>query len=824
MEREFNVLGKATRRKDGVARVTGQERYTPDISLPRMLHGRILSSPYAHARVKSIDTSAAEALGAVVITFDDIPKVRYNERIITIPSVLHKDHYVLADKVRRMGEAVAAVAAETEALAEKALRAIKVEYEVLPVLTDPIAAMQSPDGSTSSPRRPVEGQSPEPVCGASPPAVAPSGARGSGSGVDEGQPGAEPIYETVLWGDREIEIENNIACERAVEEGDVDHAFAEADVIVEGTFKTPKIYHAQMETKSVVCRPEPDGGLTVWPTTQSIHNVRILLGQIFDIPLSKINVKRVPVGGTFGSSIQMNPPIPICAALALKARRPVKLTLTREEDVHDHTRYGTQIHLKLAARDDGTLTGAQMELIADIGAHNIQAYSFLGVCVGWLVSLYRLPNVRYKGTAVYTNKAISCAMQGFGNPQVTFAVESLMDALAERLGMDPLELRLKNYVGLGDTFWGQGPLVRSIVQSDGVPELLREGARQIGWERRVSESASQRYRRGIGLARGFHTSSAGAPQPGDVIDFSGAMVKLNVDGSVDVITALMDHGGGTLEALAKLVAEALCVPLDRVNLAPAETCSTVYDCVTHATRGVYAGGGAAVKAAEGVRQELLQTAARYLNVMPEALALRLDEELGQGVVYAPAIPDRQMTLSQIATRCWTESWKTIASVVSYRPVHCPPAYVSVFLEVKVDTWTGQVHTLRAAMGSDCGTVVNPDMAAGQLEGGLSKGAGFALYESNEWDADGQIKGGGYWIDAKTPSISESPCLGALSVHFADTYEPSGPFGAKGIGEAATNPVAAAYANAIYNAIGIRFYELPITPEKILWALSQEGES
>lgn len=778
-QHQFHVLGKITPRKDGIGRVTGQERYSIDITLPRMLHGRILASPYAHARVKSIDVSAAEAMGAVVITFNGIPHVRYNERIITIPPLLHKDHYVLADKVRRMAEAVAAVAAETEVLAEKAVRAIKVEYEVLPVVTDPIEAMK---------------------------------------------PGAESIYDSVLWGDEEIKIENNIACTRRIEEGDVDRALAEADVIVEGTFKTPKIYHAQMEPKSAVCRPESDGGLTVWATTQSIHNVRILLGEIFDIPLSKINVIRVPIGGTFGSSIQMNPPIPICAALALKARRPVKLTLTREEDMHNHTRYHTQIHLKLFAKKDGTLTGGEMELITDIGAHNIQPYSFLGVCVGWLVSLYRLPNVRYQGTAVYTNKAPSCAMQGFGNPQVTFAVESLIDELAEKLDRDPLDLRLKNYVGLGDTFWGQGPLVHSIVLSDGVPELLRRGAKIIDWQNRPSPGSKRgRYRRGIGLARGFHTSSAGAPQPGDVIDFSGAMIKINTDGSVDVVTALMDQGGGTLEALAKLVAEVLCVPLDKVNIAPGETCSTVYDCVTHATRGVYAGGGAAVKAAQTVRQELLETAAHYMNVMPEALTIEPDEKLGQGVVYVPAIPDRRMTIGEIATRCWAESWKTIAAVESYRPVNCPPAYVAVFLDVEVDTWTGQVRTVRAAMGSDCGTVINPDMAAGQLEGGLLKGAGFALYESNEWDANGQLTSGGYWIDAKTPAIGESAYLKDLSVYFANTYEPSGPLGAKGIGEAATNPVAAAYANAIYNALGIRFYELPITPEKILTALRERSK-
>ncbi|MBN1177961.1 MAG: molybdopterin-dependent oxidoreductase [Anaerolineae bacterium] len=779
-QHHFNILGKVAPRKDGVARVTGKEQYTVDVTLPHMLHGRVLSSPYAHARITSIDASAAEAMGAVVITFDDVPALRYNERIITIPSALHKDHTVLADKVRRMGEAVAAVAAETEALAEKALRAIKVEYEVLPVLTDPIAAMQ---------------------------------------------PGAEPIYDTVLWGDKEIAIQNNIACERHVEEGDVDAAFAEADVVVSGTFKTPKIYHAQMETKSVVCRPEPDGGLTVWPTTQSIHNVRILLGQIFGIPLSKVNVKRVPIGGTFGSSIQMNPPIPICAALALKAGRPVKLTLTREEDAHDHTRYGAQIDLKIAAKKDGTLLGAQMDLIADIGAHNIQAYSYLGVSVGWLVSLYRLPNVRYHGVAVYTNKAISCAMQGFGNPQVTFATETLIDELAETLGIDPVELRLKNYVGLGDTFWGQGPLVRSIVQSDGVPELLRQGAEAIGWERRrPNGSQTGRFRRGIGVGRGFHTSSAGAPQPGDVIDFSGAMVKVNIDGSVDVITALMDHGGGTLEALAKLVAEELCVPLDMVNQAPAETCSTVYDCVTHATRGVYAGGGAAVKAAASVRREILETAGKFLAINPDALTMALDEDLGQCVIFTPAIPDRRLTLAEVATRCWAESWKTIAAVESYRPVHCPPAYVTVFVEVEIDTWTGQVRTLKSAMGSDCGTVIDPLMAAGQLEGGLNKGAGYAIYESNDWDADGQLTSRGYWIDAKTAAMGETPRLADLTIQFAHTYEPSGPHGAKGIGEAATNPVAAAYANAITNALGLRFYELPITPEKILRALKEKEVS
>ena len=777
-ETKFDFLGQESRRKNAVARVTGRERYTVDITLPRMLHGRVLISPFAHARIKAVDASEAEAMGAVVLTFDDIPKVRYNERIITTPDVLHKDFYVLADKVRYRGEAVAAVAAETEELAEKAVRAIKVDYEPLPAYTDVLDAMAED---------------------------------------------AAPIHDTVLWGGEPVKIERNIACRRDIEEGDVDAGFAGADVIVEGSFETPKIYHAQMEPKSAVCQPEPDGGLTVWCTTQSIHNVRIVLGEIFGIPLSKVNVKRVPIGGTFGSSIQMNPPIPIAAALALKAGRPVKVSMTREEDSHDHARYGTKIDLKFAAKKDGTILGAKMDLIADTGAHNIQPYSFLGVCAGWLVSLYRIPAVRYRGTAVYTNSTPSCAMRGFGSPQVTFPVESLIDELAHELDMDPVDLRLKNYVGLGDTFWGQGPLVRSIVQSDGNPELLERGKEAIGWgERLPSGSQDGRYRRGIGMARGFHTSSAGAPQPGDVIDFSGAMVKVNTDGSVDVITALMDHGGGTHEAVAKLVAEALHVPLNKVDLAPAETRSTVYDVCTHATRGVYVGGGAAVKAAETVRQEIIETAAQFMDVMPGALRLKLDRDRGQSMIYAPSIPERTMSLAELATRCWAESRKTIAAVESYRATDCPPAYVTVFLDLEIDTWTGQVETKRAVMGSDCGTVINPHLAAGQLEGGLSMGAGYALYEEIRWDRKGHLLSGGYWIDAKTPSIGESPLVGDLTIHFAHTHEPTGPFGAKGIGEAAMNPVAAAYANAIYNAIGVRFYDLPITAEKILKAL--EGES
>ncbi|MCL4195576.1 MAG: molybdopterin-dependent oxidoreductase, partial [Thermoguttaceae bacterium] len=269
---ELKSVGDASWRKDGIAKVTGCEKYAPDVSVERMWYGRVLRSPYAHARILSVDTSAAEALGAVCLTYADVPKIRYNERIVSTPPCLYRDRTVLADKARHVGEAVLAVAAPTEELAEKALRAIKVDYQPLQVITTVEQAEKD---------------------------------------------GAEPVHETVLLDGKDLPIKNNVAVSRTIEVGDIEKGFAEADKVIERVYRTSRIYHAQMEPKSVVCRPEVDGGITVWASTQSIHNTRILLGQIYSLPLNKVNVVKVALGGSFGSSIQMNSVTPICVGLAL---------------------------------------------------------------------------------------------------------------------------------------------------------------------------------------------------------------------------------------------------------------------------------------------------------------------------------------------------------------------------------------------------------------------------------------------------------------------------------------------------------------------------
>jgi xanthine dehydrogenase molybdenum-binding subunit len=774
-DNKFHAIGRIFRRKEGYARVTGREIYSSDVSLPHMLYARVLRSPYPHAKIISIDTREAEKLGAVCISHNEIPKIKYNERQVSIPAKTYRDRTVLPDKVRHVGEGVVAVAAKTEALAEKALKRIVVKFEPLPAVFDPYEAMQE---------------------------------------------SAPVLYEDIMLGDKVLPIRQNIACFREVGEGDVERGFKEADLIVENEFKTGRVYHSQMENKAVVCRPEADGGITVWPTTQSIHNTRQLLGRIFNIPLSKVNVHRVPIGGTFGSSIQMNTPIAICVALARKAQKPVKLVLTREEDMYDHCKYPTIMRLKYGVKRNGTLTAGYLKTIVDIGGHNIQAYPLLGCMAGWFVSLYRMPHLKFEGTAVYTNKTPACAMQGYGNPQVSFAVESQMDIMAEELGIDPIEIRLKNYVGLGETFWGQGPTVRSVIRSCGVEEMLLRGKEIIGWENRISpQLKTQRFRRGIGVGRGFHTSGTGAPTPGEVIDYSSAMVKINEDGSVDCSTALMCHGGGTLEAGAKIVAEELGVPLENVGISPSDTRSTAYDVCTHATRGVYCGGASLQRAAQKAKRTLFEFASRLIDVNPAALRIHPEEGSGQGVIYLPGTLAKNISIGEVAKTAQFKGWGSIIGVVSHRQVNCPPCFVTNFIEVEVDTLTGRIRPIRAVAAVDAGTVINPDLASGQLEGGLCRGIGLALLEDTDYNTEtGELTCGGYLTDYKIFTAQDMPSLDDISTFFASTYEPSGPFGAKGIGEAANNATAGALANAIYDAVGIRFKEAPITPEKVLEAL------
>jgi len=778
----YNFIGRRIPRKDALPKTTGSLKYTNDLEVPGMLIGRILRSPYAFADIKRIDTSEAERLGVVVITPKDVPQKPFNPRLVSINEVTYKDTYVLTMKPRYIGEPIAAVAAPSEELAQKAIELIRVEYERIynPIL-DPYEALQ---------------------------------------------PSSPLIHERIMKGDEWVNVENNIAARLEYVEGDVDKAFEESDVVIERRFKTGKRYHMQLEPKAVLCVPEPGGKLTIYTTTQTIHNTRILISQLFDIPLSRINVVKVPIGGSFGSSIQVNYLVPIAVALCLKSGKPVKIAYTREEDILDHSNFVFHFRIKIGAKRDGTLTGAEFENILDIGAHQVQPYPLLGTSLGWFISMYKWRNIRYIGLAVYTNKVPACALRGYGAPEVQWAVETMMDELAEMLGIDPIELRLKNYVGRGDVFWGQGPTVKSIIKSDGVPELLLKGRELIGWDRRGHPSEKKgRFRRGIGVARGFHTSGAGGPISGEVIDYTGCILKLNEDGTLDYITALQDHGGGSIDAHVKIISEVLGVPPDLINVATASTENTPYDVCTHASRGTYVGGECARRAAEIVKSKIFEAAARIIGkaVNPEAFKIKYDEELKHAVVYVEGT-DIKIPLSEIARIAWQRNWGTIGAFVTYRATSAPPSFTVYFVELEVDTWTGKVRPIRVVAGADVGTPINPDMIEGQLHGGFAMAWGMVFTEDTKYNpVTGELEGRGLITDYKIPTIADLLEPEEFIVILANTYEPTGPFGAKGLGEAAMNPAAGAIVNALYNAIGVRFYELPITPDKIIEALKAKGE-
>jgi len=354
--------------------------------------------------------------------------------------------------------------------------------------------------------------------------------------------------------------------------------------------------------------------------------------------------------------------------------------------------------------------------------------------------------------------------------------------------------------------------------------MLDVGAEKIGWlQRGLPREKIGRYRKGIGVARGFHTSGTGGPKPGEVIDYSTATIKINEDGTVDLLTPVMDLGGGTGEAAVKVVAEVLQLPYDKVDLSIVDTRTTGYDVNTHATRGVYCGCGAVLHVARQVRRKVLEYAGRILDEDPEILEMSFEPDNNATIIHVKEYKQKQISLGEVAKLAQIYSWGTIAVTDSYRQKNCPPCFVTHFIEVEVDTLTGIVRVPRAIMLADSGTPINPDMLEGQLIGSLSRGLGYAAHESTEInETTGELKCGGFITDNKIPTICEMPMINAMQVYFAKTYEPTGPFGAKGIGEAALNSVASAYANAVYNAIGIRFCQLPITPERILEALEGGG--
>jgi 4-hydroxybenzoyl-CoA reductase alpha subunit len=751
---EYRFVGHDVPRVDAASKVTGQGRYTADIKLPGMLHGKLLRSPVPHARIKNIDISRAKALPGVraVITGQDTPGIKYgNWRLVPIS----QDELPLAiDKVRFVGDEVAAVAAIDPDIAEEAIGLIRVEYEELPAMFDVDAALA------------------------------------------ENAP---------LIHDEEKQLSSNISLDRKIDVGDLESAFAQADYVREDHFTVHAVSHAYLEPCASVAEADRDGRITLHTSTQTPYIVQCLLASALGIPENHVRVIKPLVGGGFGGKMEMRP-WEFCAAfLARLTGRPVKFVLSRAEELATgRRRHPMKIRSKVGFKQDGTILAKDFEVYLDGGAYNSMGPTATFLCGNFGAMLYRYPNYRYRGYHVYTNKPPAGAMRGFGAPQALFAAESQMNMAAEELGIDPIDLRLKNAMVPGDEIEGV-----ATISSCGFIESLENVRRMSDWDRKRNNPEPNK---GIGVGCYSFISGGVFNWFNTKYNFSAAEVRAYDDGTVHLLTMASDIGQGSDTALKQILAEELGIGMDRIRLTAADTAMTPKaDLGTWGSRVTLMAGNAVLDAARKIKAQLVGTVfARFnLNVIHEVA-------FGDNRVFAKARPDRGMDFGEaVAMTVKANRGEELVARGYYTPrdmglVSPAFSFGAQVAEVEVDPDTGLITVEKMTTAHDCGVVINPMGVEGQLEGSVHMGLGYALCEQFHM-RDGQTLNTTF-LDYKIPAAEDMPPGESFCV---DTYEPKGPFGAKEAGEGLVSPTAPAIAEAVYHATGYRCLDLPITPEKIL---------
>jgi len=770
MSSERSIVGKNFKKVDGVKLVTGRPAFTDDIHLQGMLIGKILPSTRAHARIKNIDTSKAKALPGVhaVLTYRDVPRVPHTTAGQAWPEPSPKDTYLLDSKVRFVGDRVAAVAAESRAIAEEALRLIEVEYEDLP----PVLEIEQ--------------------------AMAP------GAPVIHDEPDSTGIHDA----------SRNIAGYIFKEIGSVERGFREADYIFEREFRTQRQQHCPIEPHVTISWLDPDNRLVIRTSTQVPYHARRQVAQILQIPLQRVHVVKPRIGGGFGGKQEMLLE-DICGALALATRRPVKIEYTREEEFYmARSRHPQILRMKMGVKRDGEIVASQLVVLATTGAYGSHATTVQGNTGSKVLPLYRAPNMRFECHVVYTNAPVAGAFRGYGCPQGFFAQESLVDEIAHELKMDPIEFRRKNMIRLGDVDElsaelgeGRRGLPRRI-RSCGLPECLEQGAAAIDWERKrkAPPASNGHLRRGVGVACSMQGSGIAG------IDWACAMIKLNEDGSFHLLVGASDVGAGADTVLAQIAAETLGVSLDKITVTSGDTDITPFDVGAYASSTTIISGGAVKKTAEKVRDHIVKLASKMLNVPPDNLICRDNH------VVAKCGCDKSVTIADLAMHATYREKLQIIDSASHFITDSPPPFCAQFADVEVDTETGEIRVLHLVTAVDCGVPINPRQAEGQAEGAVAQSLGYGFTEEMVLDGQGRMINPSF-LDYKILSSKDMPKLTTILV---ETEEPLGPYGAKSIGEVAINTATPAVLNAVFHATGIRFTKLPVRPEDVLRALSAKG--
>jgi putative selenate reductase molybdopterin-binding subunit len=765
-----DVVGKPEVKVDAVKLVKGKPVFADDFDLPGMLHAAMLTSPYAHARIKRIDASKARALPGVhaVLTYQDIPRVIYASGGQTWPNPHPWDQVSLDSKVRHVGDRVAVVAAESPEIAREALKLIEVEYEVLPAVFDPLETMKP------------------------------------GAPIIHDEPDAVGI----------ADAEHNIAVKIHAAVGDVEKALAESDYVFERTYRVHQVQQASIEPHVVITYWDEDERLVIRTSTQVPFHVRRMIAPLIGLPVKRIRVIKPRIGGGFGGKQEMLIE-DLCAHLTIATGRPVRFEYTREQEFTSaRSRHPMVITFRAGVMRDGTLHALDMHTVSNTGAYGTHGLTVCSVAGLRGLATYRCNNLRFDAQVVYTNIPTPGAFRGYGAPQGEFALESLMEEIADALNLDPVEFRLKNAVRSGDPIpitaaLGEGESGRQpqIVQSCGLEQCVTQGAAAIAWDRRGDpawrvDPKRPYIRRGLGMAVCMH----GTAIPG--LDMGAASVKMNDDGSFNVLVGGTDLGTGSDTVLAQIAAETLGVPLNDIIIYSSDTDFTPFDTGAYASSTTYISGGAVKKAAEQVREQILERAKMMLQ-LETTEGLRLHDRR----VIAP--DGRSVTLADIALNSLhVTDQKQIMATASHMSLHSPPPFGAQYAEVEVDTQTGQVTVTKLVMAVDCGTAINPRTAQGQIEGGLVQALGYAVSEEMAYDEQGRVLTTRFG-DYRIFQANEVPEIEAILV---PTYEPSGPYGAKAVAEIPMDGVAPAVANAVYDAVGVRIRELPLTPEKVWRAL------
>lgn len=751
---EFEVVGKRIPNIRSGPKSAGKAVYTDDLKFPNMLHGKVLRSPLPHARILNIDASKARALPGVkaLVAGDSVPKFKVG----ALPT--QSDRHVMAiDKVRHFGEAVAAVAAIDEEIAEEALGLIKVDYEPLPAVFDPEDAMK---------------------------------------------PGAPRVHE---------EVENNISYRFTKAYGDVERGFRDSDYIREDTFRTAPINHAAMEPHGVISQWNSDGTLTVWVDIQMPFLIQRAFARVFNLPDDRVRIIKTETGGGFGGKGEFLAHYFASTYFSRLTGKPVKIIMSREEVfLGTSQRHPVKITIKTGVKKDGSLVSQHVRYLADGGAY--MSSGPLALSIAYFMSMlpYHLPNFSYDGIRVYTNKTNSGPMQGHAVPQLRWGIESQLDMIAEKLGIDPLDIRYKNAVYPGYTH----PV--HVFKSCGFKESMDEVKTYLGWTERKGKLP---LNQGIGVACSSFISGI------KMLSHIGGsiVIQVNADAGVNILSGAADIGQGTDTVIGQIVAEELGVNMENIRVITDDTAVTPMDQGTFSSGVTLRMGNAAIIAAKEVKKQLLEVVAPNLETSPDELEFR------RGKIFVRGYPDKGISFSQaVKIYRYAEKSMPIIGKGNYVPDISDvvtmireggkqsPAYSFMCqgAEVKVDEETGEVRVLKLITGHDCGKVINPINVEGQLDGAVSKGVGMAFFE------DQPHKDGSYlntnFLDFLLPTSLDHPA--EIPLKSIETNEPNGPFGAKESGEGNLIGVSPAIANAIYDAAGVRITDLPITPDKIKKAL------